>query len=72
METEEIYSVGVDMSLPAAAALAAGELHPRPRPAAAQPGAYAPRHHLPRHQHPCMVTAVSGVFMFTFVHILYA
>ena len=71
METEEIYSVDVDMLL-LAAALAAGELHPRAGPAAAQPGAYAPRHHLPRHQHPSMVTAVSGVFMFTFVHILYA
>ena len=51
METEEIYSVDVDMLL-LAAALAAGELHPRAGPAAAQPGAHAPRHHLPRHQHP--------------------
>ena len=37
-----------------AAALAAGELHPRPGPAAAQPRAHAPRHQLPRHQHPRM------------------
>ena len=53
METEEIYIVDVDMLL-LAAALAAGELHPRARPAAAQPRAHAPRHQLPRHQHPRM------------------